>query len=72
MVAEPTQLEGRERRQVEAVVVDDWTLCGACNYSFGFKIAGLAADSRVKCPNGRCGVWVRLAPRLRESVSRRV
>lgn len=69
---EPTPFIAK-RREVDAVTTDDgWTACGACTQKIGFKVVGLEDESRIKCPNGRCGVWVRLLPRLRERVSRRL
>lgn len=67
MVAEPAPLN---RREVDAVVQEDgWTAC-TCGYRFGFRIAASGDDARVKCPNPRCGAWARLAPPLRDRVSR--
>lgn len=69
MVAEPTPIE-RERREVDAVVLGDgWTAC-TCGQRFGFGIVAVRPDARVKCPNSRCGAWVRLTPPERDRVSR--
>jgi ferredoxin len=71
VVAEPTPFARDARPLFEGLVSEDgWTACGACGQRLGFRIAGIDDESRVKCPNNRCRAWVRLAPRLRERVSR--
>ena len=69
MVADPTPLT---RREVDAVVLDDGWLACTCGYRFAYKVAGLDEDARVKCPDRHCGAWVKVAPRLRDRVSRRL
>lgn len=71
MVAELTPFARSRAPLVVAIVTEDgWTACGACTQRLGYRIAGTDDESRVKCPNNRCRVWVRLTPRLRERVSR--
>lgn len=59
-----------ERREVDAVLLDDGWIACTCGYRVGYKITGTDEQSRVKCPGRHCGAWIRLAPRPRDRVSR--
>lgn len=66
---EPVSI-GKQRREVEAVVLDGWTACGGCATRFGYGITAAEPGAKVKCY--RCSAWVLLGPVLRDRVSRRI
>ena len=45
-----------ERREVQAVVRGDWTMCGGCNTRIALGVLAVRLGARLKC--FRCGSWV--------------